>query len=611
MSQPNPDFDVDSYLDKEEGQGKFHRRTLRRLVGYVLANRYLLAAGIFLILVATAATLLEPRLFGYAIDEALIPQRPLLLKQLVGLFLIIELTRLASVLLHSYLFEKLGQNVMQRLRIELFAHLQCLPVSIFDKHPVGRLVTRVTNDVSNLAEMFSAGFVTIIGNVLVVVGILTWLLILDWELGLIACSVFPFLMLASAYFSKQLRVAYREARSKLSALNAFLAENILGMRVVHLFNRQRLHIQRFKQINDWYANAQIGSVRVFAYFQPAITWSSGVAVALVIWFGGQWTTNGSIKPGVLVAFFSYVLTLFQPLREIADKWNIFLSGMTSAERIFSILDWTPEHQARDSENPVKRPEGIQGHIVFDKVWFAYSGENWVLKDFSLEIKPGMKIGVVGHTGAGKTTLISLLLRFYSPQKGTITLDGRDLKDYSLRELRSIYGMIQQDVFLFSGSIWDNATLWRELGGSLEADLKSVLGSTGLSDLKVELEERGSNLSMGTRQTLAFARAMAANPPVWILDEATANIDSGTEKRLEKIFDHSAEAKTTIMIAHRLSTVRSADLILVLHKGTLVEKGTHTQLLKQDGFYARLYRFQSASLKRERKPATAAAPELAR
>ena len=607
-SAPSSMNAMDAYLDAEERESqKIRTDNLGQLIHYILRHRGALVGGAALIGVGTFAALLEPRLFGYAIDEAIVPGKLEFLRGLSIIYLLIISVRAAAVIGHAYLFELLGQRVTQDLRCELFAHLQRLPISVYDKNPAGRLLTRVTNDIASLQEMFSAGFVSMIGNLLTVLGILIWLLILDLKLGLIAAAILPILTVASVHFSGKLRIAYREARSKLSALNAYLAENLLGMKVVHLFNRQKLHLERLDRISQWYTDAQFSSTRVFALFQPTITWCSGIAMALVIWYGGKSTVEGSLKLGVLVAFFSYVLSLFQPMREIADKWNIFLSGMASAERVFSILAWPIETEAAAP----KKLDAIRGEIVFENVWFAYDQENWVLKDFNVRIPAGSRIGVVGHTGAGKTTLISLLIRFYEPQRGRILIDGQDIREVGKAELRQRIGIIQQDVFLFSGSFRDNITFW---GSQARPDLMPVQvaltqmgygkwwGETGRGPVtplgesasgSEELLERGGNLSMGERQVLAFARALASDPGIWILDEATANMDSGSEELLQQSLDTAARGKTSILIAHRLATVRSADRILVLHKGVLVEQGRHEELVRTDGLYARLYRFQCA------------------
>jgi ATP-binding cassette subfamily B protein len=583
-----------AYLDVEEQESRrIEGRSMRRLLGYVWAHPWLLLAGSGMIGLATLGALLEPWLFGYAVDEAILPGRMDVLKWLVvALFIEIAL-RVGATIAQGYIFELMGQKVTQRMRIQLFSHLHRLPIAIFDKNPAGRLLTRVTNDIASIGEMFSNGFVTIVSNILLVFGILFGLLWLNHRLGLEIAAIFPLLVAVTVYFSRRLKVAYRDARSKLSALNAFLAENLLGMRVVQLFGREKIQTERFDRINQWYADAQVGTIKVFAVFQPTITWAQGIAVSLVIWFGGRGVLHGELKPGVLIAFFSYVLSLFQPMREIADKWNTFLSGVTSAERIFSILGWKTEEELAPTLGEAKPLLPIQGHIEFRNVWFAYEGEHWVLKNFSLELKAGTRVGIVGHTGAGKTTLISLLLRFYEPQRGQILLDGRDLKSYDRATLRRAIGIVQQDVFLFSGTPLDNITFWGEVARRKPDELLTKLGLDPKLASK-PIEERASNLSMGERQVMAFARAYVAEPSIWILDEATANMDSGTEAELQRSLDEAARGKTTLLIAHRLSTVRTADRILVLHKGALIEQGSHAELMVVDGLYARLYRYQQAS-----------------
>lgn len=609
MSAPKNTDGLEAFLDVEERDSqKIARGNLRKLAREILKHPFPFYGGCLFIVLGTVATIYEPRLFGYAIDDAIVPKRWDLLVKLTVLYFGVVTLRIISLIGQAYIFEVLGQRVTQSLRVQLFSHLLRLPLSVYDKTPAGRLLTRVTNDISSLNEMFSAGFVSLISNFLIVSGILVALLVMDLRLGLIAASVFPVMALFSAYFSQKLKVAYREARSKLSALNAFLAENLMGMKVVHLFNREKLHLERFDLVNEWYTEALINTVRVFALFQPTITLAAGISLGLVMWSGSLATLSGTMKIGVLFAFFSYVMAVFQPIREMADKWNVFLSGMASAERIFSVLDWPTEIDPLKlgiSESAHVKPLAhLKGHIVFENVWFAYTDEHWVLRDFSVEIKAGMQVGIVGHTGAGKTTLISLLMRFYEPQKGRILLDGVDLREYDKRALRATIGIIQQDVFLFSGSYRDNIELWgskkdleAEAGSGAVLDVLSTMGYghwMGSSPRGNEiLQERGSNLSMGEKQVMAFARALAAKPAIWILDEATANMDSGTEVLLQNSFQKASQGKTSLLIAHRLATVRGSDLTLVLHKGVLVEKGNHDELLKLNGLYARLYRFQEA------------------
>lgn len=599
---------LDHYVESEDFHSK--RPSLdaaKKVMKDLAVERVPFGIGLLLVVVGTAASLYEPRLFGQAIDGAIIPNDRALLLKMTFAYLALILTRVGCAIGQQYAFEILAQNLMQRLRLRVFSLYQRLPMATYDKTPVGRLITRLTNDTSAMSEMFSSGFVTFFGNLLFIFGSLVWIFCLNWRLALISVSVFPILIFFSIRFSRQLVVAYRNARMRISALNAFLAENILGMKIVHLFNRVPLHFRRFVEVNESYAHAQIASVRVYAYFQPLITWCSGAGVALVLGVGGAMalgrmtdTWGVKITPGELVTFITYLLAFFQPIREVVDKWTTFLSGMTSAERIYSLFDWETELREADADASFPEASALRGSIEFENVWFAYEGENWVLRGFSLKIEPGRKIGVVGHTGAGKTTLIALLLRFYEPQRGRILVDGRDIREYPKRSLRDRIGIIQQDVFLFSGRIGENLTLWRSKSGahgkSLAAHPRSLaaLDTMGFrKSLDLELDERGSNLSMGERQILAFGRAIEKDPDVWILDEATANVDSDTEIRFGAELDRATKGKTLLMIAHRLATIRKSDQILVLHKGNLVEQGDHETLLRRGGYYARLYRYQEA------------------
>ncbi|HEX4999861.1 MAG TPA: ABC transporter ATP-binding protein [Terriglobia bacterium] len=581
--------DLERYLDGEDSDAQSARggRTARQLFGATLRHPGALAGGFLFVLMATAAALVEPRLLGYAIDEAIIPRNMARLNTLAALFLLLTVIRVVAMIAQTYLFEVLGQAVTQDLRMAVFSHLQRLPLSIHDKNPAGRLLTRVTNDISALAEMFSSGFVTMASNILLVGGIVVWLLALNLRLGLIAIAVLPFMLVATAYFSKQLRVAYREARSRLSMLNAYLAENLMGMKVVNLFNRQQAHLERFGALNQTYTEAQTRSIRAFAYLQPMITMAAGLSTGLLIWFGGNAAAFGAVQLGVLVTSFTYVLALFKPLRDVADKWNVFLAGLAAAEKLFSVLEWPVELP----EDAAGEPYALKGHIVFDHVWFAYEGERWVISDMSFEIPAGARVGVVGPTGSGKTTLIALLMRFYEPQRGRILLDGKDLREYERRRLRASFGLIQQDVFLFSGSVRSNLGLFERSANGNKREPGALLKELGLNLDDRTLGERGGNLSAGERQLVAFARAAAADPHIWILDEATANLDSATEDALEKTLERAAESRTLLRIAHRLASTRGCDPIMVLNKGQIAEMGDHAGLMRRNGLYARLFRYQ--------------------
>jgi ATP-binding cassette subfamily B protein len=589
MTARGPDArrrDWDHERDLDEAGDRPRARTAWRLLGCLGSHRGLLALGSLAVVISTAAALVEPRLFGFAIDEAIMPRDAARLTQLAALFGLLTIVRAGSTVAEAYVFEALGQAVTQDLRIAVLSKLQRLPISVHDRQPPGRLMTRVTNDIVALAEIFSAGFVTMVSNALLVTGILVWLLVLNVRLGLIAASILPVMLYATARFSGQLHASYREARSRLSALNAFLAETLMGVRTVHLFNRQPVHLERFARLNQRYSDAQVATIRTYAYLQPSITLAAGTSMALMIWFGSRGALDGTIPLGVLVTYFVYVIALFRPMRDIADKWNVFLSGLASAERIFAVLDWPTELTEAEAAEPAAPYSDLRGAIRFEEVWFAYDAERWVLRDVTFEVPTGTWLGIVGHTGSGKSTLAALLLRFYEPQRGRILLDGRDLREYDRRRLRATIGLVQQDVFLFAGTIGEN------IQGPAVAEAGAALEAAGLRRDQ-PVGERGGNLSAGQRQLVAHARARAREPRLWILDEATANMDAEHEGRLQRALHDTAHDQTLVLIAHRLATTRQCSQILVLHKGQIVERGDHASLMGLDGVYARLYRYQAA------------------
>lgn len=589
----NASTDLKHWFDAEQQSNDWGASfsNLKRVIAEIARERRLLAIGVLVLLVSTASAIIEPRVLGHFVDHVLVPKRFERLAFWVAFYFGLQVVRVVTVYFYSMVFAHLGLNVMQRLRLQVISKLLSLPVSQFHGQPVGRLVTRVTGDVAALSDMFSAGFITIFGNVIFVLGTLVGLLILNVKLGLMTVALMPFLVLATQFYSTRLHKSYRHSRSRLSALNAFLAETILGMRVIQLCSRESVQKERYEILNGSYTQALIGTVRVFAVFQPVITVFAGLATALAIVFGMQEVMSGTIAVGVLVAFFSYVQALFQPIRELADKWTVVLSGLASSERIFEILDQASE-QNKSAEpralDETPEPYRFKGHIRFENVWFAYSGENWVLKDFSGEIFPGEQIGLVGHTGAGKSTLVQLLMRFYEPNRGRIWVDGKDIREYDLGRYRRALGLVSQDVMLFSGSIRDNVTLWDEKSSSFDLESRMAF----ISDRQIG--ERGYNLSAGERQWVAFHRAAYLNPSIWILDEATANIDAGTETELEKWFRTGSQDHTALLVAHRLSTLRNADSIWVFEHGVCVERGSHTELKKKGGAYAEFLRYQALS-----------------
>lgn len=575
------------------------RTTIKRFLNLVFQEPKWLLLGFSLVLLSTACAIAGPRIFGYAIDEVLVAGKKEKLLSFAFAYFLVELIRVFAISGNQLAFSWLGQRVIQKLRLDAFSKLQMLPLSVFSKVPTGKLVTRVTNDAMSVADVFTAGFITIIGNFLVITGILIWLVVLDWRLGLLVLSVFPFLIGASVYFSRKLKLAYRSARTRLSSLNAFLSENILGMRVVQIFNRSGRQLERFRRLNEWYAEAQFLSVRVYALYQPTITLCTGVALALAIAFGGEAVTEGRIPLGTLVAFFAYVLALFQPVLEIADRWNVFLAGMTSAERLFAIVDAEPEDDLDAVDLPLPpRAElpKLRGRFKFEQVSFSYEPGTPVFRNLSFEVEEGTYVGIVGPTGSGKSSLLQLLLRFYDPQSGRIFVDGIPLAGISKRKLRDRIGLVQQEVFLFSGSLRENLFLWREKDPDLERRILEFAGNSRfaelLSKLDEPLQERGQNLSFGERQLVSFLRTWAGEPDVWLLDEATSSMDAETEQDLGRLLRAASRGKTTFVIAHRLATVRDADRILVLSQGEIVEDGNHEDLMKKGGLYSRLWRLQS-------------------
>ena len=652
---------------EEEVLGKaYDSRLMRRLLTYLRPYRWQVTIALFSVLFKAFCDVLGPYLVKVVVDRYLAPvksthsvlwnwlsPRPLQgIAQISGIYFSLLIFGFVLDFLKTYFVQWTGQKIMFDLRSQIFRHLQHMHVAFYDKNPVGRLVTRVTTDVDALNEMFTSGLDAIFEDLFVLAGILSIMLWMNWKLALITFAVLPLIVIATKIFRDKVRDSYRRIRTAIARINSYLQENVSGMVVLQLFNRERRAYQRFSEINRNHMDAYKDAILAYALYYPAVDFLSTVAIACVIWWGGQdvirkisvTTVELTRQPhlalhlvsitaslGVLIAFTQYAMRFFRPIMDFSEKYNILQSAMAASERVFKLLD-TPIDVV--SPATTKKPQG-PGRIVFDHVWFAYretpddgqhagsgkphvgpdtfvrpaeqssaapsaeSGTNpdWVLRDVSFAIEPGETVAVVGHTGAGKTTLISLLLRFYDVQKGAIRVDGVDVRDMDLADLRSRFGVVLQDPFLFTGTIAGNIRLgteriqddhvWKAAEDVNLGDFVRTLPN-GFNE---EVRERGSTLSTGQKQLISFARALAHEPKILILDEATSSVDTETEFKVSDALSRMVEGRTSLIIAHRLSTIQRADKIIVMHKGQVREMGTHQELLAHRGIYYKLYQLQ--------------------
>lgn len=588
---------VAKQFHEEEAIGKtYDFQVARRLLRYLKPYLRLLIPALALTFALNLLGILQPKFTQYAIDWHILPRRADGLMLLVGLFAGVQLLRLIFSYFQTVLLNTVGQYVMFDIRRELYDKLQHQEVAYYDRNPVGRIMTRLTNDVDALNELFTQGVTDVLGDLVMIFAIIGVMLWMDVRLTLITLLTVPLLFTATTWFRKGARRGYDMVRTRIARINAFLQEHFAGAQTVQIFNAETRSLRKFDEINEDYRKANIDTIFYYAVFFPLVDFIGAIGIALVIWYGGYRVMNSALSLGALVAFIQYSGFLFQPIRDISDKYNVLQAAVVASHRIFKTLDLpiaiTPPEQALQSGR-------ARGQIEFRNVWFAYKNEDWVLKDVSFTVNPGESVALVGHTGSGKTTITNLLMRFYDIQRGQILLDGVDLRDWDLESLRKNFAVVLQDIFLFSGTVASNIRLGREdiSDERVRWAAKEVHAHRFIERLAAgyesEVKERGAGLSVGQKQLISFARALAFDPALLILDEATSSIDTETEQSIQQAIGRVMQDRTSIVVAHRLSTIQRADQIIVMHHGEIREQGTHQELLAQHGLYWMLYKLQYA------------------
>jgi ATP-binding cassette subfamily B protein len=587
-------------IHEEDVLGKaYDARLMRRLITYLRPYKLQVAVATAAIIGHSVLELAPPYLVKLVIDRY-IPARDLNgLTFVAGFYLATLAGSFVLDYAQTWILQLTGQRIMFDIRMQIYEHLQRLDVRFYDRNPVGRLMTRVTTDVDVLNDLFTSGVVSVFGDLFTLVGIMAMMIWLDWRLAIVAFSVLPLIWVVTQWFRRNVRESYRTVRIWIARINAYLQERITGMATVQLFRREARDFEEFDRIDRTYRDANVKSIFYYAVFYPAIELISALAAALIIWVGGGWVLAGILTLGSLVASLQYSSRFFRPISDMSEKFNILQGAMASSERIFQLLDTSVEIRSGSSivESRIPNPGSRIGRIAFENVTFSYVSGEPVLRNVSFTVDPGRRVAIVGATGSGKTTIVSLLLRFYDVQEGRITIGGVDIRDMDLHQLRSLFGLVLQDVHLFSGTIGGNVRLGNEAIDD-EAVRRAVeaVHASGFIDrlpsaLDTPVAERGATLSVGQKQLLSFARALAFDPPVLVLDEATSSVDTETELLIRDALKVVMRGRTTIAIAHRLSTIQDMDCILVLHKGEVRESGTHQELLARRGIYHRLYQLQ--------------------